>query len=100
MLMINPKAINTPSTVLYTSCPPGAESSPANNAPPASTPANPPYSNPLTISFATPTPPAGGFATGTGVYPTKPAMFTGAASANKVGGMLIGAMAGVVAMAL
>jgi hypothetical protein len=44
--------------------------------------------------------PNGGFATGTGVYPTKTAMFTGVASANKVGGMLVGAVAGVVVMAL
>jgi hypothetical protein len=92
--------MHTPSTVLYTSCPPGAESSPAN-APPASTPANPPYPNPLTITNATPImTPNGGFATGTAVYPTQPAMITGAARANKVGGMLVGAVAGIVAMAL
>jgi hypothetical protein len=55
----------------------------------------------LTPINATPTvQPNGGFATGTAVYPTQPAMITGAAGANKVGGMLVGAVAGIVAMAL
>jgi hypothetical protein len=64
-------------------------------------PANPPYPNPLTPTEATPTvKPNGGFATGTVIYPTQPAMITGAAHANKVGGMLVGAVAGIAAMAL
>jgi hypothetical protein len=64
-------------------------------------PANPPYPNPLTPSEATPAvKPNGGFATGTVIYPTQPGMITGAARANKVGGMLVGAVAGIAAMAV
>jgi len=37
---------------------------------------------------------------GTAVYPIQPAAFTGAASANKVGSLVVGAVGVIVAMAL
>ncbi|KAL2061721.1 hypothetical protein VTL71DRAFT_7099 [Oculimacula yallundae] len=93
------------STVLYTSCPPDA------TKPAATYPAGPPaskgpaYTNPLTAVYPT-GPAAGGkktdgVAVGTGGYPAKPAatgpvVYTGAASANKVGSFMIGAAALVV----
>jgi hypothetical protein len=90
--------IATPSTVLYTSYA-STLSGAASAAPPASVPANgaPVYSSPLTVTYSvTPT----AKPTGTGSYTTKPSAFTGAASANKVGSFVVGAVAGVVALAL
>jgi hypothetical protein len=69
-----------------------------------SIPAPPPntYTNTLTVIYSNPaaTKTNSGVAQGTGVAPTKPATFTGAASVNRVGGMIVGAVAGVVALAL
>ncbi|CZT00822.1 uncharacterized protein RCO7_03147 [Rhynchosporium graminicola] len=113
------------STVLYTSCPPTA-SAPAVTypaGPPA--PTGPAYTNPLTAVYPSAPAggnggnggkgnggtPAGNGGTpagnggngnapaGTGSYapkPTSPTIFAGAASANKVGGFMIGAAALVV----
>jgi len=91
------------STVLYTSCPPsesGKSSAPITKSiPPVVTGT---YSNPLTVVYSS-TPGAGknsGYASGTGtaVKPTSP-VFTGAAGANKVG-VMVGAVAGLAALAL
>jgi hypothetical protein len=79
--------------------PPPPPSSPATcngNCP--SSPPSPPASTPATCNGNCP---HSGVASGTGSgpSPTKPSQYTGAASANKVGGMMLAA-AGVVAIAL
>ncbi|EKD15457.1 mmc protein [Drepanopeziza brunnea f. sp. 'multigermtubi' MB_m1] len=102
----------TPSTVLYTSCPPTSDA-----GTPATYPAGPPaasgpvYSNPLTTypAGAPTTKPAGATKpigpekpSGTASYATPatsyPATFTGAASAHQVGGgLVVGAAAAALA---
>lgn len=94
------------STVLYTSCPPGASSSAA--APPPAVPASsaPYYSNPLTVVYsagatkpaAVATYPAGAASgTNTPAQPTTP-VYTGAASINQIS-IMVGAAA-IVALVL
>jgi hypothetical protein len=91
--------IATPSTVLYTSCPPTSSGEEATATSPAQIPANnaPVYVNPLAVSYTATVKP-----TGTGSYTVKPAaaQYTGAASANKIGSFIVGAVAGVAALAL
>lgn len=89
-----------PSTVLYTSCPPSASAAPAPPMKSIAPLANSAYTNPLTVIYNTPAATKSGVASGTGVSPTKPAMFSGAATANTVGMGALAAVAGVVAFAL
>ncbi|TVY29520.1 Clock-controlled protein [Lachnellula hyalina] len=81
-----------PSTVLYTSCESSATATTApvlKNIPAKESTF---YSNPLTVIQAT------GASTPTGATPSQ-ALFTGAANANKVG-VMVGAVAGIAALAL
>ncbi|KAK0102894.1 hypothetical protein ONS95_000911 [Cadophora gregata] len=87
----------TASTVLYTSCPPGASSRSQAPYPEPPKPAPPTYSNPLTVVYPTPTEKKSeGVPVPTASYtptmPTYPAEFTGAASANKIS-FIVGAAA-------
>lgn len=98
-----PVTTATPSTVLYTSCPESESYTTPGTS--TSAPASSPtwtYSNPLTVSWSSGySAPVG---TGTGV-PKPPAATTSLmtannAGSNKVGAMMVGAVAGVVALAL
>ncbi|KAH7383729.1 hypothetical protein BKA64DRAFT_167712 [Cadophora sp. MPI-SDFR-AT-0126] len=81
----------TASTVLYTSCPPEASSKSQAPQPEPPKPTAPTYSNPLTVVYPTPNPVH--TASYTPTQPTYPTEFTGAASANKVGTLMVGAAA-------
>lgn len=82
------------STVLYTSCPPEAssKSQAPHPEPPKST--GPAYSNPLTVVYPSVTEKKPvGTASYTPTQATYPTQFTGAAHANKVGSLMVGAAA-------
>ncbi|KAL5316556.1 hypothetical protein ACEPPN_015605 [Leptodophora sp. 'Broadleaf-Isolate-01'] len=93
------KPYPTASTVLYTSCPPEA-STKKEATYPAESPktTGPAYTNPLTAVYPTATDKmSAGVPVGTASYtptkPTYPTTYTGAASANKVGSLMVGAAA-------
>jgi len=81
------------STVLYTSCPSSATVSTAPVLKSLEAKSSTFYSNPLTVAYST------GAVKPTGSSPSSPAVFTGAANANKVG-VMVGAVAGLAALAL